>query len=126
MSSFYFDITKNKNTITYMKKESLKIPIKSIIFYNLWLKHFPEDEGQTTWELFYLFAKTVIKNSKKEKSSIWLKNLLKKDANFLSNKKIDEYCEIFNHLQSYERVFKTHTAKMFIKNIVNDNANNER
>lgn len=100
-----------------MKKEELPIPSKSIIFYNAWIKHFPESESQTTWELFYLFINSLPKNSKKI-NRYWLENLLKNDDISLEKSKIEEYCDVYQHTIDCKNVHKTNTAKLFIKELI--------
>ena len=101
----------SKNT----KNKNFKISEKTRVFYNAWKRHFPDDNSQTTWELFYLFINTLPKN----KDRYWLESLFKKDRINITEDKIEEYCNIYEHIKNCRNVYKTNTAKLFIKNISN-------
>ncbi len=95
------------------------IPKSAQKAYKLWLSAFPESEHPNDWDRFYIFVGILLHNSKKERSSIWLGNCLRRDCNKLSNKRILKFEEIYDHIKNYRKAFKGDIARLLARDEMN-------
>jgi hypothetical protein len=88
------------------------MPISAIRWYKMWICAFPESWHPNDLERFYMFVSVLLANSKKERSRFWLETNLKKDCPKLSEKDIEEYCNIYEHIRDFNKVWKSQLANL--------------
>jgi len=86
---------------------------KSVVkWYKWWIIQFPESWNLDNLERFYMFVDVLLTRARKERSRFWLEENLKNDCRKLSGRDIKKYCEIYEHLKNFKRVWKSHQAKL--------------
>lgn len=80
--------------------------------YKRFLSMFPETYDQGDLERFYMFVNSLLVNTRKERSTDWLRRNLREDCKKLSEEDIEKYCEIYRHIRDAKNVVKTHQARL--------------
>jgi len=82
---------KPQNGIEAIKKE-----------FFIWISNYPESFHPLDMKRFYAFVKIFIRYKRKNKNSQWLREQITKyNEHNLSNRNIDCYCCIFDHLINF-------------------------
>ena len=93
----------------YMPKNMPPTVLKS---YERWISHYPQSWHPTDLQHFYLFVRELLRRAKKERSRYWLEENLKADCPKLSDADIAEYGAIYEHIKDFNKVGRSHTAKL--------------
>lgn len=88
------------------------MPKSAIKWYKVWINQFPESWHPSDLERFYMFVSILLRNSKKDRSYLWLKENLKEDCQKLSDQDVEKYCEIYEHIKNFKNVWKSQQAKL--------------
>lgn len=80
-------------------------------WYRLWISQFPESWHPSDTERFYMFVSVLMHNSRKPRTRYWLEKNMCADNPRLSEDDIENYCNLFEHLQNYSNVWKSQQAK---------------
>ena len=91
-----------------------EMPIKAIKWYKLWISQFPESWNQSDLERFYMFVHVLLGIVKKERSFNWLAENLRDDCKKLSSEDIEKYCEIYEHIKDFKKVWKSQQARLIV------------
>ncbi len=83
-------------------------------WYRRWIGAFPESQHQNDWERFYMFVSVLLTNSKKGRTRYWLADNLREDCKKLSPERIKEYCDVFEHLRDFKKVWKSQQASLLM------------
>jgi hypothetical protein len=81
-------------------------------WYKLWINQFPESWHPSDLERFYMFVSVLVHVSRKFRGGSWLEKNIRVDRPQLSEDDIRNYCELFEHLQEYSKVWKSQQAKL--------------
>ena len=73
-------------------------------WYRLWINQFPESWHPLDLERFYMFASVLNHYSRKSRDRYWLEINIREDNSKLSDKDIEKYCDLFEHLRNYALV----------------------
>lgn len=78
------------------------MPISAKRYYELWHKNTnKQSQHPNDWERFYLFVSVLLKFSKKNRDSEWLRKNLILDCPEFGEKRIDKLVIIFEHLRDF-------------------------
>lgn len=94
------------------------MPKTVIAWYKRWINTFPETWHENDLERFYMFVSKLLSTVKKDRLSYWLKQNLKQDCTKLSDDDISKYCELYDHIKAYDRVWKSQQAKLIAADTV--------
>lgn len=83
-------------------------------WYKLWINNFPESFSSTSLDLFYFFLSNLLSADKKNRNREWLRENIKVDSKKLSQKNIEDYCDIFEYIRDFRNVGKSDTAKTLL------------
>jgi len=92
------------------------MPKFAIKWYKMWIVGFLESWHSNDLERFYMFISVLLANSKKQRSRYWLKENLQEDCSKLSDKDIEKYCDIYEHIRDFKRVWRSQQAKLIAQN----------
>lgn len=87
--------------------------------YKLWITHFPESFNSTSLDLFYLFLSNLLSVDRKNRKRSWLKENISTDSQKLSQKNIEDYCDIFEYIRDFKKVSKSSTARTLLIDGIN-------
>lgn len=80
----------------------LKKPIEKA--FDCWISNYPESYHLLDIHRFYVFVKTVVRYSKKQKDSFWLRDKIRKcKKTNLEEKNIEYYCRLFENLLDFSK-----------------------
>lgn len=88
------------------------MPKSAVKWYKMWIAGFPESWHQNDLDRFYMFVNMLLTYSKKDRSRFWLKKNLKLDCPKLSDKDIEKYCDIYDHLKGFKNVWKSQQTRL--------------
>lgn len=89
------------------------MPRSAIKWYKMWINHYPESWSSTDLDLFYFFISNIL-SCRKIRPYKWLEENLKSDCKKLSDKDIEEYCNIYEHIKNFKNVTKSQTAEVIL------------
>ena len=81
-------------------------------WYKFWISQFPESWHPSDVERFYMFVSVLIHNSRKPRDRYWLEKNIRADRPQLSDADMEAYCNLFEHLRDYSKVWKSQQAKL--------------
>ena len=79
-------------------------------WYRLWINQFPESWHPNDLERFYMFVSVLVRVSRTHRNRFWLEKNIRTDRPQLSEEDIKNYSYLFEHLQNYSNVWKSHQA----------------
>lgn len=79
--------------------------------YERWIRGFPESDNQRDYDMFYLFLHKLFTMPNLKRDSDWLRENIQVDAPKVSERKIVEYCKIYDTIREYRTVHKRPAAK---------------
>lgn len=88
------------------------MPKRAERWYRLWINQFPESWHPNDLERFYMFVSVLVQTWRKPRGGGWLEKNIRVDRPQLSEGDIQKYCELFEHLRDYSRVWKSQQAKL--------------
>lgn len=88
------------------------IPPSAQRWYKMWISAYPESWHPNDMERFYFFVSVVLRVSRKPRGGDWLERNLHEDRPDLSQEVVTRYCVLFEHLQDFANVWKSHQAQI--------------
>jgi len=93
-----------------------EMPKSSEKWYKRWISAFPESWHPSDLERFYMFLSVLLARSRKTRSRFWLARNLREDCGKLSERDIERYCDIFEHIRDFRGVWKGQQARLLACN----------
>lgn len=84
---------------------------KSVIkWYEKWIKSFPESWHPLDMNRFYMFVSILLSRTKRERNREWLQENIREDCYKLTQKDIEEYGKIYEHIKNFKNIWKSQQA----------------
>ncbi len=96
----------------------IDMPPSVIVWFRRWTSMFPETMDSRDLERFYMFIHVLLQTAKKERSRYWLQENIKSECPKLSHDDIERYCEIYEHIKNYQKVWKSQQANLIASDLL--------